>query len=122
MQKIEAYIRHEALEAIRSELYAIGLPSMSVSDVLGSGRQAGIVEHYRGASEVLYLRPKLRLDLVVADEDVERAIGVILTHARSGEIGDGKIFVLPVLDAVRIRTGERGEGVVAAHDEAAATA
>ena len=65
MQKIEAYIRHEALEAIRSELYAIGLPSMSVSDVLGSGRQAGIVEHYRGASEVLYLRPKLRLELVV---------------------------------------------------------
>ena len=122
MQKIEAYIRHEALEAIRSELYAIGLPSMSVSDVLGSGRQAGIVEHYRGASEVLYLRPKLRLDLVVADEDVERAIQVILTHARSGEIGDGKIFVIPVVDAVRIRTGERGEGVVAAHDEAAATA
>ena len=72
MQKIEAYIRHEALEAIRSELYAIGLPSMSVSDVLGSGRQAGIVEHYRGASEVLYLRPKLRLDVVVADEDVEQ--------------------------------------------------
>ena len=99
MQKIEAYIRHEALEAIRSELYAIGLPSMSVSDVLGAGRQAGIVEHYRGASEVLHLRPKLRLDLVVADEDVERAIQVILTHARSGEIGDGKVFVLPVLDA-----------------------
>jgi nitrogen regulatory protein PII len=122
MQKIEAYIRHEALEAIRSELYAIGLPSMSVSDVLGSGRQAGIVEHYRGASEVLYLRPKLRLDVVVADEDVEKAIQVILTHARSGEIGDGKIFVIPVADAVRIRTGERGEGVVSAHDEAAATA
>ena len=71
---------------------------------------------------MLYLRPKLRLDIVVADEDVERAIQVILTHARSGEIGDGKMFVLPVADAVRIRTGERGEGVVAAHDEAAATA
>jgi nitrogen regulatory protein PII len=122
VQKIEAYIRHEALEAIRSGLYAIGLPSMSVCDVLGSGRQAGIVEHYRGATEVLYLRPKLRLDLVVSDEDVERAIEVILTHARSGEIGDGKVFVLPVTEAVRIRTGERGEGVVAAHDEAAATA
>jgi len=93
MQKIEAYVRHEALEAIRGELYAIGLPSMSVSDVLGSGRQAGIVEHYRGASEVLYLRPKLKLELVVADEDVERAIQVILTHARTGDIGDGKLFV-----------------------------
>jgi nitrogen regulatory protein PII len=122
MRKIEAYIRHEALEAIRAELYAIGLPSMSVSDVLGSGRQAGIVEHYRGASEVLYLRPKLRIELVVSDEDVEPAIQVILAHARSGEIGDGKIFILPVLDAVRIRTGERGEAVVAAHDEAATTA
>ena len=122
MRKIEACIRHEALEAIRAELYAIGLPSMSVSDVLGSGRQAGIVEHYSGASEVLYLRPKLRIELVVSDEDVEPAIQVILAHARSGEIGDGKIFVLPVLDALRIRTGERGEGVVAAHDEAATTA
>jgi Nitrogen regulatory protein P-II len=70
----------------------------------------------------MYVRPKLRRVLVVSDEDVERAIQVILTHARSGEIGDGKIFVMPVLDAVRIRTGERGEGVVAAHDEAATTA
>ena len=122
MQKIEAYIRHEALEAIRSGLYAIGLPSMSVCDVLGSGRQAGIVEHYRGATEVLYLRPKLRLDIVVADEDVERTIEVILAHARSGEIGNGKVFVLPVTDAVRIRTDERGESVVSAHEEAAATA
>ena len=119
MQKIEAYVRHEALEAIRSELYAIGLPSMSVSDVLGSGRQAGIVEHYRGATEVLYLRPKLRLDTVVADEDLERALHVIAEHARTGELGDGKIFVYDVLDAVRIRTGERGSEVVAAHMEEA---
>src|SRR6478609_12162917 len=114
MQKIEAYVRHEALEAIRSELYAIGLPSLTVSDVLGSGRQAGIVEHYRGASEVLYLRPKLRLDTVVADEDLERALALISEHARTGELGDGKIFVYDVIDAVRIRTGERGEDVVAA--------
>jgi nitrogen regulatory protein PII len=70
----------------------------------------------------MYVRPKLRRVLVVSDEDVERAIQVILTHARSREIGDGKISVLPVTDAVRSRTGERGEGVVAAHDEAAATA
>ena len=84
---------------------------------MGSGRQAGIVEHYRGASEVLYLRPKLRLDTVVADEDLERALALIAEHARTGELGDGKIFVYDVIDAVRIRTGERGEEVVAAHVE-----
>jgi nitrogen regulatory protein P-II 1 len=117
MKKIEAYIRHEALEPIRAGLYEIGLPSLTVSDVLGSGRQAGIVEHYRGATEVLYLRPKLRLDTVVADEDLERALHVIAEHARTGELGDGKIFVYDVLDAVRIRTGERGAEVVAAHVE-----
>ena len=83
---------------------------------------SGIAEHDRGASQVPYLRPKLRRDLVAPGEDVECAIQVILTYARSGEIGDGKIFVMPVTDAVRIRTGERGEGVVAAHDEAATTA
>ena len=116
MKKIEAFIRHEALEPIRSELYAIGLPSLSVSDVLGSGRQGGIVEHYRGATEVLYLRPKLKLEIVLDDDDVERVIAVILTHARTGEAGDGKLIVLHVEEAVRIRTAERGATVVAAHD------
>jgi nitrogen regulatory protein PII len=115
MKKIEAFIRHEALEPIRSELYRIGLPSMSVSDVLGSGRQAGIVEHYRGATEVLYLRPKLKVEIVLDDADCERAIDVILAHARTGQPGDGKIFVLPVEDAIRIRTAERGANVTAAH-------
>ena len=118
MKKIEAYIRHEVLEPIRAGLYEIGLPSLTVSDVMGSGRQPGLVEHYRGASEILYLRPKLRLDTVVADEDRERALHVIAEHARTGELGDGKIFVYEVIDAVRIRTGERGEDVVAAHVEA----
>ena len=119
MKKIEAYIRHEALEPIRAGLDEIGLPSLTVSDVMGSGRQGGIVEHYRGATEVLYLRPKLRLDTVVADEDLERALHVIAEHARTGELGEGKIFVYEVIDAVRIRTGERGAEVVAAHVEEA---
>jgi nitrogen regulatory protein P-II 1 len=117
MKKIEAYIRHEALEPIRSDLYAIGLPSMSVSDVLGSGRQGGIVEHYRGATEVLHLRPKLKLEIILDDVDLDRAIDVILEHARTGEAGDGKIVVLDVLDAIRIRTAERGAEVVAAHTD-----
>jgi nitrogen regulatory protein P-II 1 len=117
VKKIEAYIRHDRFEAIRAELYAIGLPSLSVIETLGSGRQAGIVEHYRGATETLHLRPKLKVEMVVADEDVDSAIDVILTHARTGEIGDGKIFVLPVERAIRIRTGEEGPEVVEAHHE-----
>jgi nitrogen regulatory protein PII len=117
VKKIEAYIRHDRFEAIRAELYAIGLPSLSVIETLGSGRQAGIVEHYRGATETLHLRPKLKLEMVVADEDVDSALEVILTHARTGEIGDGKIFVLPVERAIRIRTGEDGLDVVEAHHE-----
>jgi nitrogen regulatory protein P-II 1 len=117
MKKIEAFIRHDRFEGIRAELYAIGLPSLSVVEALGSGRQGGIVEHYRGATETLFLRPKLKLEMVVADEDVDAAIEVILNHARTGEMGDGKIFVLPVERAVRIRTGEDGAEVVAAHHE-----
>ena len=117
MKKIEAFIRHDRFEGIRAELYAIGLPSLSVVEALGSGRQGGIVEHYRGATETLFLRPKLKLEMVVADEDVDAAIEVILNHARTGEMGDGKIFVLPVERAVRIRTGEDGAAVVAAHHE-----
>ncbi len=122
MKKIEAYIRHERFEAIRAELFAIGLPSLSTSEALGSGRQAGIVEHYRGATETLFMRPKLRIELVVADEDVDRAVDAILAHARTGEIGDGKVFVLPVERAFRIRTGEEGEAVVEAHHGEAAEA
>jgi nitrogen regulatory protein PII len=122
VKKIEAFIRHDRFEAIRAELYAIGLPSLSVSESLGSGRQAGIVEHYRGATETLHLRPKLKLEMVVADEDVDGAIEVILAHARTGAIGDGKIFVLPVERAIRIRTGEEGGDVVAAHVETHAEA
>ena len=117
MKKIEAFIRHDRFEPIRAELYAIGLPSLSVVEALGSGRQGGIVEHYRGATETLFLRPKLKLEMVVADEDVDAAIEVILNHARTGEMGDGKIFVLPVERAVRIRTGEDGATVVEAHHE-----
>ncbi len=88
---------------------------MSVSDVRCSEREAGIVEHYRGAMEVLYLRPKLNVEIVLDDADSERAIDVILTRARTGEPGDGKIFLLPVGDA--IRTAERGSHATEAHLE-----
>src|SRR5919109_4098465 len=111
MKKIEAYIRHEAFEPIRAELLERGFPSLSITEVKGSGRQKGIVEHYRGASLTVNVRPKLKLEVVVEDKDKGLVVETILRHSRTGNIGDGKIFVLPVEEAIRIRTGEEGETV-----------
>jgi nitrogen regulatory protein PII len=116
MKMVVAYIRHEAFEPIRQELLDAGFPSLSLTDVKGSGRQKGITEHYRGASLAIHLRPKLKLECVVRSEEVQTVSDVILRHARSGEVGDGKIFVLPVESATRIRTGESGEEVLQAHE------
>ncbi|MEA2311179.1 MAG: nitrogen regulatory protein 1 [Solirubrobacteraceae bacterium] len=118
MKKIEAYIRHEAFEPIREELLTLGFPSLSISEVKGSGRQKGITERYRGAELTNYLRPKVKLECVVATRDVENVVDTILKHARSGAIGDGKVFVMPVEEAYRIRTGESGEETLQAHPEA----
>jgi len=116
MKKIEAFIRHEALEPIRDRLAQIGLPSMTVAEVKGSGRQRGITESYRGAETTIFLRPKLRLEVALDDDDVERVIDVILEHAHTGSPGDGKIFVFDLEDALRVRTGENGAEVLAPHD------
>lgn len=116
MKMVVAYIRHEAFEPIRHELLDAGFPSLSVTEVKGSGRQKGITEHYRGASIPIHLRPKLKLECVVASADVEVVTETILRHARTGNIGDGKIFLMPVEEAVRIRTGESGEEVLQAHE------
>jgi nitrogen regulatory protein PII len=120
MKKIEAYIRHEAFEPIRMDLLELGFPSLSVSEVKGSGRQKGITERYRGASLTNYLRPKLKIECVVATGDLDTVVECILRHARTGAIGDGKVFVLPVEQAYRIRTGESGEETLQAHPDAAA--
>ncbi len=119
MKKVEAYIRHEAFEPIRTELLTLGFPSLSISEVKGSGRQKGVTERYRGAELTNYLRPKVKLECVVASADVEAVVATILKHARSGSIGDGKVFVMPVEEAYRIRTGESGEDTLQAHPEAA---
>jgi nitrogen regulatory protein PII len=116
MKKIEAFIRHEAFEPIRMELLERGYPSLSIGEFKGSGRQKGITEHYRGSELTVHLRPKLKLEIVVDDKDLGVVKEVILKHARTGEVGDGKMFVLPVEDAVRIRTGESGEEVLQAHE------
>jgi nitrogen regulatory protein PII len=118
VKKIEAYIRHEAFEPIRAELLERGFPSLSITEVKGSGRQKGIVEHYRGSSLTVNVRPKVKVECVVEDRDKSIVIETILKHARTGDVGDGKIFVIPVEEAIRIRTGEEGEAVLQAHTEA----
>jgi nitrogen regulatory protein P-II 1 len=122
VKKIEAFIRHEAFEPIRMELLDLGFPSLTISEVKGSGRQKGIVETYRGAVLTNYLRPKVKLECVVADKDVQTIVDTVLKHGRTGAVGDGKVFVLAVEDAYRVRTGESGEEVLQAHPDPAATA
>ena len=119
MKKIEAFIRHEAFEPIRTELLELGFPSLTISEVKGSGRQKGVVETYRGAVLTNYLRPKVKLECVVSDADVTTVVEVVLKHGRTGAVGDGKVFVLPVDSAWRVRTGESGEDVLQAHEDPA---
>src|ERR671919_487678 len=118
MKKIEAFIRHEAFEPIRTELLEKGFPSLSIGEVKGSGRQKGIVEQYRGSTLTVNVRPKLKVEVVVEDKDKALVVETILKHARTGDVGDGKIFVLPVDEAIRIRTGEDGEEPELAVDRA----
>jgi len=115
VKKIEAFIRHESLEAIHDRLADMGLPSMSVTESKGSGRQKGFTESYRGAKTTIFLRPKVKLEIVLDDGDVDRALDAILELAHTGEPGDGKIFVYDVEEAIRVRTGERGTVVLESH-------
>jgi nitrogen regulatory protein P-II 1 len=117
MKKIEAIIRHEAFEPIRAELLDKGFPSLTISEVKGSGRQKGVVETYRGSTLTVNVRPKMKIECIVETKDKGLVVETILKHARTGDVGDGKIFVLPVEEAIRIRTGEEGETVLQAHEE-----
>jgi nitrogen regulatory protein PII len=117
MKMVVAYIRHEAFEPIRQELLEAGFPSLTISEVKGSGRQKGITEHYRGSEIAIHLRPKLKVECVVDDGDAQLIVDTILRHGRTGSVGDGKIFLLPVEEAIRIRTGETGEEVLQSHPE-----
>ena len=116
MKMVVAYVRHEAFEPIREDLLEAGFPSLSITEVKGSGRQKAITEHYRGSELAVHLRPKLKLEIVVESKDVGVIRESILRHARTGSVGDGKLFVLPVEEATRIRTGEDGESVLQAHE------
>ncbi|MBF0802981.1 MULTISPECIES: P-II family nitrogen regulator [Neisseria] len=112
MKKIEAVIKPFKLDDVREALTEIGITGMTVTEVKGFGRQKGHTEIYRGAEYAVDFLPKVKLELVLADADVERAVETIVETARSGKIGDGKIFVLPVEEAIRIRTGERSDAAV----------
>lgn len=112
MKKIEAVIKPFKLDDVREALTEIGISGMTVSEVKGFGRQKGHTEIYRGAEYAVDFLPKVKVELVLADEDVERAIDIIVETVRSGKIGDGKIFVLPVEEVIRIRTGERAEAAI----------
>ena len=112
MKKIEAIVKPFKLDDVREALTDLGITGMTVTEVKGFGRQKGHTEVYRGAEYAVDFLPKIKIELVLPDDQVERAIEVIVETARSGKVGDGKIFVLPVEDAIRIRTGERSDSAV----------
>ncbi len=112
MKKIEAIIKPFKLEDVKDELNKIGIKGITVAEVKGFGRQKGHTELYRGAEYIVDFLPKIKLEIVVAEDLVEQVIEVIEETARTGKIGDGKIFVTPVEQVIRIRTGERGPGAV----------
>ncbi len=109
MKKIEAIIKPFKLDDVKAALNAVGVKGMTVSEVRGYGRQRGHTETYRGAEYQVEFVPKVRIDLVVDAEMTETVVSTIAETASSGKIGDGKIFVFPVSEAVRIRTGEQGK-------------
>lgn len=112
MKKIEAIIKPFRLDDVREALTESGITGMTVTEVKGFGRQKGHTEIYRGAEYAVDFLPKIKLELVLADEQVDNAVEIIIQAARSGKIGDGKIFVSPIEHAVRIRTGETGDEAI----------
>ena len=112
MKKIEAIIKPFKLEDVKEALAEVGAEGMTVSEVKGFGRQKGHTEIYRGSEYTVDFLPKIKLELVLADSQVEAAVQAILKAAKTGKIGDGKVFVTPVDNAIRIRTEETGEAAV----------
>ena len=112
MKKIEAVIKPFKLEEVKESLTGIGIEGLTVIEVRGFGRQKGHTEIYRGSEYTVDFLPKLKLEIVLRDDQVEAAVEAILKSAKTGKIGDGKVFILPVAEAIRIRTDERGETAV----------
>jgi nitrogen regulatory protein P-II 1 len=112
MKKIEAIIRHFKLEDVKNALSEHGVQGMTITEVRGFGRQKGHTEMYRGTEYSVDFVPKIKVEVVVADKDVQSVLDTIMRSAQTGQVGDGKIFVSELIDAVRIRTGEVGEAAV----------
>ena len=112
MKKVEAIVRHFKLEDVKQALTEQGIAGMTITEVRGFGRQKGHTELYRGAEYVVDFLPKIKVELIISDDKVEPAIDAIVKAAHTGKIGDGKIFVMPVEQVVRIRTGETDEAAI----------
>ncbi len=112
MRKIEAIIKPFKLDEVKEALQGIGIQGMTVTEVKGFGRQKGHTELYRGAEYVVDFLPKIKVEVAVSDEMADKTVDAIIQAANTGRIGDGKIFVLPIEEAIRIRTGERGSEAV----------
>jgi len=112
MKKVEAIIKPFKLEEVKDALGEIGIEGMTVTEVKGFGRQKGHTEIYRGSEYTVDFLPKIKLEMVLADGRVEGAVAAIVKAAKTGKIGDGKVFVLPLEDVVRIRTDERGDAAI----------
>lgn len=112
MKKIETIIRPEKLESVRRALEAAGCSGLMISEIEGHGKQKGVVQQWRGEKYKVELLPKIKIDIVARDQDLGRITKTIIDNAKTGEIGDGKIFISNIEDAIRIRTGEKGEAAV----------
>ncbi|HEY3284066.1 MAG TPA: P-II family nitrogen regulator [Armatimonadota bacterium] len=112
MTKVEAFLRPASVEEVRKRLQDLLVNGLTVTEVRGCGKQRGFTQHYRGAEYAVTLIPKVKVETVVQDEQVEDVVDAILDAARTGEIGDGKVFTSPVSDVVRVRTGERGRAAL----------
>ena len=112
MKKIEAIIKPFKLEDVKEALTEVGVEGMTVSEVKGFGRQKGHTEIYRGSEYTVDFLPKVKFEIVISEDRVHRAVDAIVQSAKTGKIGDGKVFILPIEEAIRIRTGERGESAI----------
>ena len=112
MKKIEAIIQPFKLDEVKQAMIGIGIDGMTISEVRGHGRQKGHKEVYRGQEYTVDLLPKVRIEMVVADNQAEKAVDTLAAAARTGKIGDGKIFIYDVAEAIRIRNGDRGEAAI----------
>ena len=112
MKKIEAIIRPEKLDEVRKAIEAVGYPGLTITEAEGHGKQKGVVQQWRGETYRVEFLPKVKLELVVGDADVDRIVQAIIKSAKTGSVGDGKIFVSDIKDAIKIRTGERGESAL----------